>query len=448
MPRRLSLFTLVSLFIGLLSVSLQAQDQSLPEVENARQQFEGEINANSVYIRSGPGDNFYPTMKLDKGASVKVVGIRFDWLKIFPPEGSFCYVAKAYVEKRGDGSVGRVTKGELRVRAGSTLNAMKTSVQMQLNENDDVQIIDEQDEYFKILPPAGAYLYVKKNFVNPVKKLEETEEVKEPKVTETPTEPADSELTADQAPAAPEATEMTAAPTTQSTPTETTAAPTTQETADGGNSLAADEVFDVLETRFAETSSAPIQEQPITELLQGYELLIQGDQLPESMRRIAEHRVSTLKVREEALNNLMEVRKIQNGMQQRQVAMKAEKEELETRIKEAEVKMYTAVGALNTSSLQQGHETLYRLTDPANGRTVVYIRTNDPQYATMFGQFIGVTGQLTSDDQLKIKYVTPTLVERVDPTKLNRGVVAQFAPASMLPKATEASTVAPGEGTH
>src|SRR5207248_3438513 len=129
------------------------------------------INSNAVYVRSGPGDNYYPTMKLDKGVAVTVVGIKFDWLKVSPPEGSFSYVAKAYVEKRGDGSVGRVTKPDLNVRAGSDLNAMKTTVQSKLDAGQDVQIVGEQDEYFKVKPPEGAFLYVSKQFVDPVKPL-------------------------------------------------------------------------------------------------------------------------------------------------------------------------------------------------------------------------------------------------------------------------------------
>ena len=70
--------------------SAVAQDLNVtPQVENAKHAFDGVINANDVFIRSGPNDSFYPTMKLDKGAKVKVVGIKFNWLKIEPPAGSF-----------------------------------------------------------------------------------------------------------------------------------------------------------------------------------------------------------------------------------------------------------------------------------------------------------------------------------------------------------------------
>src|SRR5437868_1423413 len=54
--------------------------ENQPAVENSKFHFQGVVNAASVYIRSGPGENYYPTTKLEKGASVTVVGIKFEWL--------------------------------------------------------------------------------------------------------------------------------------------------------------------------------------------------------------------------------------------------------------------------------------------------------------------------------------------------------------------------------
>ena len=152
-------------------LTARAQDADTnPDEGNSKFQFEGVVNANAVYVHSGPSENDYPTMKLDRGAHVTVVGIRFDWLKIVPPDGSFCYVAKAYTEKRGDGTVGRTTNA-LIVRMGSDLNTLKVKVARRLEADTDVQIIGEQDEYFKIKPPAGVFVYVDKQFVDPVKQI-------------------------------------------------------------------------------------------------------------------------------------------------------------------------------------------------------------------------------------------------------------------------------------
>src|SRR4051794_14088002 len=114
-------FTLsIAAFAAVPTVVVRAEEAAQQEIENSKFQALGQINANAVYIRSGASDNDYPTMKLDRGGEITVVGIKNDWLKIIPPEGSYCYVAKAYVEKRGDGSVGRVTNA-LNVRVGSAL---------------------------------------------------------------------------------------------------------------------------------------------------------------------------------------------------------------------------------------------------------------------------------------------------------------------------------------
>ncbi len=99
---------------------LVAQDQPQPEVENSRFQFLAAVNANAVQVRSGPGENYYATQRLEKGAQVQVVGHKFDWLKVVPPEGSFSVVAKAYVEKVNE-TTGKVSAEVLNVRAGSNL---------------------------------------------------------------------------------------------------------------------------------------------------------------------------------------------------------------------------------------------------------------------------------------------------------------------------------------
>ncbi|MGH7213278.1 MAG: hypothetical protein ACREIT_00645 [Tepidisphaeraceae bacterium] len=436
---------------------LSAQDLSQPEVENARQSFAGVVNSNAVYVRSGPGENYYPTAKLDKGAPITVVGIKFEWLKIAPPQGSFCYVAKAYVEKFGDGTQGKATKPDLNVRAGSSLNAMKTTVQAKLNQGDTVTIVGEQDEYFKIAPPEGAYLYVNKQYIDPVKPIAQTPAPK-PEVAEAP-KAGDAAQPTDPTPAiaddgataqAPGATgdiagnamaddATAAAPTTQSTGADNATAEVPASTQPTDATAGAE--FDRLETAFAAASNKPIEEQALPELLAGYEKLSKTQNLPGSLLHIVDLRLTTLKVRSEAREQYLAVKKSQQEAQQRQLALKAEREELEQRIKEKDVKVFTAVGTLAASSLQQGRETLYRLTDPATGRTIVYLRTNDEKVLLLLGQFIGVRGEVVMDEQLKLSVITPTMYEPADPTKIGSRIAAQMIPPSLVPKPGPAASV-------
>ena len=109
--------------------SATPQDEVAAQVETGKAQVACVVNADAVVVRSGPGENYYPTMKLDKGAKVTVVGHKFGWLKVTPPEGSFSYIGKAFVTRNGDGTTGKVSANDVRVRAGSALNEMVSIVQ-------------------------------------------------------------------------------------------------------------------------------------------------------------------------------------------------------------------------------------------------------------------------------------------------------------------------------
>jgi uncharacterized protein YgiM (DUF1202 family) len=99
---------LVSLTAGVMGVvsAAWAQEQPIVEVPTARNSVIGEIAGTSVNVRSGPAESYYPTMQLSKGDKVTVVGHKFDWLKILPPEGSFSYIAKIYVDRDGAAPTG------------------------------------------------------------------------------------------------------------------------------------------------------------------------------------------------------------------------------------------------------------------------------------------------------------------------------------------------------
>jgi len=201
--------------------------------------------------------------------------------------------------------------------------------------------------------------------------------------------------------------------------------------------VSAEADFDKLEADFAAASSKPIEQQPLSELLASYNKLT--PQLPESMRRIAEFRVQTLKIRAGAKDEFVAVQKQQQDATAKRQALKAEQEEIAQQIQKNDVKIYTAVGTLRTSSLQMGPTTLYRLTDPSTGRTVCYLRSDDAKYGQALGQFIGVKGQVATDPQLSLKVVTPTDWSPVDPNQLYRGVAAQIVPPSLVPQAQQAS---------
>ena len=445
-------------------------------VEGLQQPYYGQLNDDNVYVRSGPSDVYYATTKLNKGTQVTVVAVRNDWLKIVPPDNSYCYVAKAYVEKRGDGSVGRVVKPELNVRAGSSLNGLKTTVQTSLAEGDDVKILGEESEYFKIAPPPGAYLYVKKVFVDPIPavvaapapvvppaaKISEpiasapipvapAAPVAPPQPVQTvapvavapapaPVAPVPAPIPAPVVAAAPIApapvVSVTPAPSTQpavavaavpATQPAVAMAPATQPA-----QPTADAKFDSLETQFLDATNLPLDQQPVDKLLTDYVALSTDASLPTSMHRIVDMRVSTLQLRSDARTQYLAAQKMQADAKARQLALKAENDELAQRVKSQEISIFTALGTLRISSLQQSGTTMYRLTDPGTGRTLLYIRSNDTKYTGLLNQFIGVKGDITEDTTMNLKVIVPTDAQPVDQTKVNTTITATVIPPSLL----------------
>lgn len=441
-----------------------------PEVPNAKFNFYGEINGNNVYVRSGPSDSYYPTTKLQKGSRVVVRGVKFDYLKIEPPANSFSYVGKAYVERRGDGSTGRVTTAA-NVRTGSELNSLKTTVQTKLEAGTDVNILGEQEEYFKIEPPPGAYLFVKKDFVTPGERIptpgqaiastEQSQQdqaharapEQQPEVPATPPAGDPSGATGTIADIATgngeQTTERSAPPGEEpvaSAPTTTEAlAPDRRATATRpaeSQPVTAEAQFEKMEADFLAASERPVIDQPVEELLSGYKALVKEDTLPESLKRIADARIAALKVRQQTREEFVAVRKNQEEMEARRKALQAEREELEEQIRQTNVEFFAAVGTLRTSSLQQGPKgtTLYRLTDPQSGRTLVYVRTSDREFGAMLNQFVGVKGELRSDPLLRMRVITPTEARTVDSSKIGSTVAASVLPPSILRNTPTVST--------
>jgi len=267
MARSLFPHIAAALFVVFLTAPLFAQDVP-PEIANAKSSAIGEINADGVYVRSGAGDNYYPTTKLSTGAQLTIVGVKYDWLKCLPPQGSFCYVAKAFVDK-GAGDVGTVNRDDVNVRAGSDLNTLKTTVQGKLSSGQQVKILGEQDEYYKIAPPPDAFVFVKKDFVKFVKAMPQVAQTGAPGDKAAP--PAEAGGPANAGTTAPTDSLIVSAPVStqpsDANPDATTAAPTAPtQVAQGATTQPsnAEAEFDKLEADFSAASAKTIEQQPVS----------------------------------------------------------------------------------------------------------------------------------------------------------------------------------------
>jgi len=142
----------------------------LPSVCAAGEQFpyEAYISAEEAYVRSGPGEEYYPTAKLARGEKVAVY--RHDpggWCAIRPPTGSFSWVPTRYLQPAED-NLAIVTEDNVSVRIGSQLSDARHTAHVRLRKGEVVELLEPQalltqgvpPAWCKIAPPSGEFRWV------------------------------------------------------------------------------------------------------------------------------------------------------------------------------------------------------------------------------------------------------------------------------------------------
>ncbi len=122
------------------------------------------VTARDTFVRSGPGNNFYPTDRLQAGQAVEVYRHDPDgWYAIRPTEGSFTWVSARHVQPVEDG-LGRVTGDRVAARIGSRFSNVRDVIQIRLQKNEIVEILDEFEAvgqtWYKIAPPSGEFRWI------------------------------------------------------------------------------------------------------------------------------------------------------------------------------------------------------------------------------------------------------------------------------------------------
>jgi len=133
------------------------------------------ITADDVYVRSGPGQTYYPTDKLREGQEVEVY--RHDpggWYAIRPPEGSFTWVSGKYLTQ-GSNNLAVVSEDRVAARVGSRFSDIRDVIQVRLNKGEVVELTDVKEvgtgpnrqTWYKIAPPSGEFRWVFGKYVDP-----------------------------------------------------------------------------------------------------------------------------------------------------------------------------------------------------------------------------------------------------------------------------------------
>lgn len=137
-----------------------------------------EIIGDDVNMRSGPGTNYYACGKLYRGNKVKVAGSQSGWSRIVAPAGSFSWISMRCIGvSLNNPAEGLITGDGVCVYAGSddVLPMHSTSEQVTLKRGDKVKLMrEEKDDYYKIVPPEGACLWVSTQYIKPLAPDEKT----------------------------------------------------------------------------------------------------------------------------------------------------------------------------------------------------------------------------------------------------------------------------------
>jgi hypothetical protein len=460
---------------GVLTATLPAAAQSTPpatvgDVMSARQ-FVGITAEEGVVVRAGPGVAELPVATLPAGTEVVVIHRRGDFLRILPPEGTFCLVPKARVNIRGEDEgvrTGRVSAAAS-VRVGSTLNAAVGSTSLRLSPGEEVRVLGEEGIYYKIDPPRMVFFYVP---VNQMRKGREVQVAEagtrwsitdvlpeplpdaDPTTPTTPTTPDTSDTSVTTPPAEPEVAESDADDPALAN-ADLPAEPLVTEPAD---SLPAPlvvtppaspltQAFDTLDARYLEVAELPLEEQPLemleteyAELLAGAnEAVLTGDPAAGLLVTIIEARLKTIRIRRDALVDLQSIRSMRQDLAERQAVLEAERAELAERAERGRVEVHDAVGQLYASSLQISDGVLFRLCDPETKRTLIYLHASGETVDTLtakLGGFVAVRGETVTDGSIDLTFIEVAESTRVDPEDVFGSIAAKLVPPSMIPDDT------------
>jgi len=130
------------------------------------------VSGDRVNLRSRPDVNSTPVAQLDRDSYLRAVGLDGDWYRVEPPDGVFSLVAAEFVtrESATRGLV-KLDTGTLRVRVGSrtlSRDPYSLDVQLTLENGAPVEIIGEQDGWYRIKPPGGVFYYLSREYVERV----------------------------------------------------------------------------------------------------------------------------------------------------------------------------------------------------------------------------------------------------------------------------------------
>jgi len=153
--------------VCLLLAATAKAEQSFP--------YKAYVVSDEVYVRSGPGQNYYPTDKLKRGQEVEIH--RHDpggWYAVRPPEGSFTWVSGRFLKQKEKG-LAEVTGDRVAARVGSQFSDIRDVIQVRLERGELLDLLGQKQfasgsdagTWYKVAPPSGEFRWVFGKYVDP-----------------------------------------------------------------------------------------------------------------------------------------------------------------------------------------------------------------------------------------------------------------------------------------
>ncbi|MEE9211136.1 MAG: hypothetical protein V3U29_00610 [Phycisphaeraceae bacterium] len=381
--------------------------------------YTGVVTEPMVLVRPFTGKTFYPVGQLNQGDLVQVDEVTFGWYKIVPPAGIYSYISRAFVDAHGDGKTGSVNKDAAEVTAAGLEGPGKSyRLQLKLFAGDTVQIIGEEDSFYKIVPPQGAFVYLPPGSIRRATPAEfkgtRFEDESEADLAAPPKPEPLPEVKLEPMPVRETVVRRESEPGTPSEadPHVQLFEPRPAETPiDDSMPKAVSTAVQSLEQQMAAAMNLPLEQQPIERILDAYETASRAPDLPAVDRQIVAARIAQLKRNRMLAAAVIEANKLQQQIKQSQAK--------DYRPGPTVSRHYDAVGRLLASRVYNGQTLprLFRLVEPAGGRTIAYIypgAVREP--ARHVGMIVGVVGKGGYDPALKLKLIEAKQIDVLEPT--------------------------------
>ncbi len=399
--------------------SVHAQQGASSPAESQSPTYFATVTADNVYVRSGPSvQSSYPFGKMDRGEVVRVVEENFGWARVqtagraFADMNGFIPVddraqlsvdgatitANATTELRApnisaDSTPDSSWKQIGRIEAGATLAVI-------------ARIDAERGSVWSVRLPEMGEGWINSNFLRRSTAAEAVafdKAVVNEEIATIATEAAMIE--ASSAPSEPNAlvTEIVVTETKPAKPTKTPEQIATE---------LRRATFADLEVAWLKIKGQPTAEAEVGALYARYVVFAAESANDPSFQARAASRIAQLEVQQEVQNKIFE-------LQATKARLTGECEQINGVAVAIEARSeYTAVGVLNASLVYDGVALplLFRLQDPSTGQTVSYVVPGDGfQLSTMLGTLIGVKGEKSYDDSLKLDTITPKTIDYLTP---------------------------------